>query len=850
MRKFKIIIIIIALFVASSSLNITNSAMTNACRCEPNHKPQLTDGIVTPSEGYQTTLFTYSVNYSDADNDKPSFIYVIINCKFYRMQKQDPSDNDYTDGCIYTYSRYLEPGNYKYFFICSDGYRIAWTCRKCGPTVLCNKPPILCDGKVAPEVGEKSQDVFNFSVNYIDENNDAPEFLNITLDGTNHTMTKVDPCDCNYEDGCIYYYTTTLDEIGIHHFRFYTSDGYFWTFTETFDGPTVQDTIAPDLSCLSPLNITYPSGIIDINVSSSANDVETFWYTLYDITNEQWIGSQNGVIIIEEHATVELGTSFYLITIFVNDTAGNVNSTAIYFTVANPPILSEGQVTPSMGERWLTLFNFTVKYTDADNDPPTFLNITLDGKNYTMIKADLDDNNYIDGCLYYHTTTLLKLGTYQFNFYTSDGTYSTFTDIFNGPIVQDTTPPDIIINSPLNTTYNTDMIDINVSSDAIDLESFWYVIYSKFNCEWSEIQNGILIKDELTTVNLENNFYLITIFVNDTEGNVNSKSLYFTVSIPAVTDSTPPDIIVYSPLNTTYSTGTIIIDVSSTALDVDDFFYTLYDISNEQWIGDPNGILLENGYATIELENAFYLITVFVNDTKGNVNSKSLYFTVSIPAVTDPTSPDIIVYSPLNTTYSTGTIIIDVSSTALDVDDFFYTLYDISNEQWIGDPNGILLENGYATIELENAFYLITVFVNDTEGNVNSTFVYFTVAIDAMIITPPPEFWWIVGICSTIGAGAMVSVVVIKRRKSKAQKYHHDKIFKKQKGGILIFQDKLEKLEKDLEEKLVGLKAPPPPPRRDLNKKNLKDTVLPKELNSEISEKSVNQEIKKDELEE
>jgi len=257
MRKFKIIIIIIALFVASSTLNITNSAMTNACRSRPNHKPQLTDGIVTPSEGYQTTLFTYSINYSDADNDKPIFIYVIINSKFYLMQKQDPSDNDYTDGCIYTYSRYLEPGNYKYFFICYDGYRIAWTCRKCGPTVLCNKPPILCDGKVAPEVGEKSQDVFNFSVNYIDENNDAPEFLNITLDGTNHTMTKVDPGDCNYEDGCIYYYTTTLDEIGIHHFRFYTSDGYFWTFTETFEGPTVQDTIAPDLSCLSPLNITF-----------------------------------------------------------------------------------------------------------------------------------------------------------------------------------------------------------------------------------------------------------------------------------------------------------------------------------------------------------------------------------------------------------------------------------------------------------------------------------------------------------------------------------------------------------------------------------------------------------------
>ncbi len=266
--------------------------------------------------------------------------------------------------------------------------------------------------------------------------------------------------------------------------------------------------------------------------------------------------------------------------------------------------------------------------------------------------------------------------------------------------------------------------------------------------------------------------------------------------------------------------------MSSNALDVESYWYLLYGLLNGGLMVDPNGVIIEDGLATLNLEDGYYLITIFANDTEGNVNSESLYFTVSIPAVIDTTPPDIILYSPLNTTYSTGTILINVSSNALDVDSYWYLLYGLLNGGLMVDPNGVIIEDGLATLNLEDGYYLITIFANDTEGNINEVSVYFTVAIDATIITPP-LFWMLVGIGSTIGAGALVSVVIIKRRKSKAQKYHHDKIFKKQKGGLLIFQDKLEKLEKDLEEKLTGLEAPPPPsPKKDLNKKKLKETDL------------------------
>ena len=48
---------------------------------------------------------------------------VLFHGKFLRkrMAKQNSADKDYTDGCIYEFSTYLQPGNYNYSFGCFDG---------------------------------------------------------------------------------------------------------------------------------------------------------------------------------------------------------------------------------------------------------------------------------------------------------------------------------------------------------------------------------------------------------------------------------------------------------------------------------------------------------------------------------------------------------------------------------------------------------------------------------------------------------------------------------------------------------------------------------------------------------
>jgi hypothetical protein len=74
-----------------------------------------------PHSGNQETSFTFSVEYSDADNQEPQFVNVMINGNEYEMEKQDPFDNNAIDGMEYYYEACLNFDDYQFRFICSDG---------------------------------------------------------------------------------------------------------------------------------------------------------------------------------------------------------------------------------------------------------------------------------------------------------------------------------------------------------------------------------------------------------------------------------------------------------------------------------------------------------------------------------------------------------------------------------------------------------------------------------------------------------------------------------------------------------------------------------------------------------
>jgi len=78
-----------------------------------NRPPKLTFGNVTPSLGNSTTIFTFEVNWSDADGDEPANSTLVIDSIPKSMTKGI--------GAKYVYSSTFENGTHYFYFIFDDG---------------------------------------------------------------------------------------------------------------------------------------------------------------------------------------------------------------------------------------------------------------------------------------------------------------------------------------------------------------------------------------------------------------------------------------------------------------------------------------------------------------------------------------------------------------------------------------------------------------------------------------------------------------------------------------------------------------------------------------------------------
>jgi hypothetical protein len=140
------------------------------------------------------------------------------------MEKQNPSDDNYTDGCLYQYLTYLQPAahNYTYFFDCYDGILTHTTMIYSNIKVeeSNNFSPNLSNEQVLPNTGYQQTTLFSFMVTYTDLDNNAPDSIEITINSTTYAMLKQDFMDSNFMDGCVYIYNTPLNDTGIYSYSF------------------------------------------------------------------------------------------------------------------------------------------------------------------------------------------------------------------------------------------------------------------------------------------------------------------------------------------------------------------------------------------------------------------------------------------------------------------------------------------------------------------------------------------------------------------------------------------------------------------------------------------------------
>ncbi len=82
--------------------------------------PALTNISVDNATGDTETDFTFNVTYTDADNQAPFGMELVMDGVVRQMAEADPNDTTYTDGKDYTFTMKLPLGIHSYFFHTSD----------------------------------------------------------------------------------------------------------------------------------------------------------------------------------------------------------------------------------------------------------------------------------------------------------------------------------------------------------------------------------------------------------------------------------------------------------------------------------------------------------------------------------------------------------------------------------------------------------------------------------------------------------------------------------------------------------------------------------------------------------
>lgn len=142
---------------------------------------------------------------------------------------------------------------------------------------------------------------------------------------------------------------------------------------------------------------------------------------------------------ITTHQYAEDGT--YTVRLTVTDIDGESDNTSISIRILgnHEPILDWWDVEPEQGHTQMDPFNFSVRYTDPDNDPPEYVTLLLStDPGYTplnMKSVDPNDNDYTDGKMYYFIQAPLASRPYPaVTFSASDGIADTEL-VVKGPVV-------------------------------------------------------------------------------------------------------------------------------------------------------------------------------------------------------------------------------------------------------------------------------------------------------------------------------------------------------------------------------------------------------------------------------
>ncbi|MFX0087801.1 MAG: right-handed parallel beta-helix repeat-containing protein [Candidatus Hodarchaeota archaeon] len=249
------------------------------------------------------------------------------------------------------------------------------------------------------------------------------------------------------------------------------------------------------------------------------------------------------------------------------------------------------------------------------------------------------------------------------------------------------------ILSPLDQEYGSPPINISFFGHAIH---YWYYI------EGEDLDNQTWTGD--TYRSLPTGTYTLHAYGNNSEGMIFYYFVDFTV------ETTPPKIDIISPQNTTYYQDWIFLSYSVTD-------YTSYSV----YLGGTSIPAIMNNITIgfTEEDEGSHNLTIVAVDHLGNVARETIIFYIYTP-------PDLNIISPLNTTYTTGSITISLSGDAIHYW-YFIAEVDSANQTWT--------EN--VTRSLSAGTFTLHAYGNDSDGVIAHKTVIFIIDIPTSTTTTP-----------------------------------------------------------------------------------------------------------------
>jgi len=276
---------------------------------------------------------------------------------------------------------------------------------------------------------------------------------------------------------------------------------------------SVADTTPPYVAFISPLNgNTYTTSQVSVNIITSS-DAQSKWWN-------------NGTrsFVYSSPVTLNLKNGNYQFTAYANDSAGNINSSSISFSVntavpdTTPPyvaFISPANITYASRNVLINIIN------NSDAFVVGWSNGTVNGNNvYTS-----------------PVTITLADGSYNFTAFAYDlaGNLNTSQKIFTVAY----NPYNINVISPQNNTYtNNKNLSFEVSSDR-DI-SLCNISFNNFATNYSMNRVNATFFN-YTSLNLNDQNYVVKFFCKYSDSSVAINSLSFNM------DSTSPGIILTSP---------------------------------------------------------------------------------------------------------------------------------------------------------------------------------------------------------------------------------------------------------------------------------------------------------------